>query len=102
MRDVSFDDDELIVDLFCGSGGASEGIRMALGRDPDVAVNHNAEAVAAHKANHPGTRHVRGDVWHANPREVCGARRVGLLWSSPTCTFFSQAKGGPLEHKEAT
>lgn len=33
-----------IVDLFAGGGGDSEGIRRALGRDPDVAVNHDALA----------------------------------------------------------
>jgi DNA (cytosine-5)-methyltransferase 1 len=27
---------ELIVDCFAGGGGASQGIRMALGRDPDI------------------------------------------------------------------
>lgn len=37
---------ELIVDLFAGGGGASEGIKQAFGRDPDIAVNHDAEAVA--------------------------------------------------------
>ena len=29
----------LIVDLFAG-GGASHGIEMALGRSPDIAINH--------------------------------------------------------------
>lgn len=36
----------LIIDLFAGGGGASGGIRMTLGRDPDVAINHNKIAVA--------------------------------------------------------
>lgn len=53
----------LIVDSFAGGGGASTGIRMALGRDPDIAINHNAEAIAMHKANHPGTRHYIEDIW---------------------------------------
>ena len=34
------------VDLYCGGGGASEGFRMATGRDPDVAVNHDPKAIA--------------------------------------------------------
>lgn len=92
----------LVVDLFAGAGGASLGIRNALGRDPDVAVNHDAAAVAVHAANHPGTRHLRGDVWHADPRIVCSGRPVDLLWASPTCTFFSKAKGGPLDRKRAS
>lgn len=31
----------MIVDLFAGGGGASTGIEIALGRSPDVAVNHS-------------------------------------------------------------
>lgn len=88
--------DGLVVDLFCGGGGASEGLRRGLGRDPDFAVNHNAEAIAMHEANHPGTRHFVGDVWHASPLEVTRGRRVDWFHMSPTCTHFSQAKGGPL------
>ena len=45
----------LIVDNFAGGGGASLGIEMALGRSPDIAVNHDAEALAMHIANHPKT-----------------------------------------------
>ena len=45
----------IIIDLFAGGGGASEGIKMALGRDPDVAVNHDPKAIAMHMANHLGT-----------------------------------------------
>ncbi|RVL22688.1 DNA cytosine methyltransferase, partial [Sinorhizobium meliloti] len=41
----------LIVDSFAGGGGASTGIEMALGRSPDIAINHNPEALALHTAN---------------------------------------------------
>lgn len=92
---------ELVVDLFAGGGGASLGIRDAIGRDPDMAINHDAVAVAVHAANHPTTRHLHGDVWHYAPRDVVGGDSVGLLWASPTCTFFSRAKGGPLDVKAA-
>lgn len=44
----------LIVDSFAGGGGASTGIEMALGRSPDIAINHNPDALALHAANHPG------------------------------------------------
>lgn len=92
----------LVVDLFAGFGGASLGIRDALGRDPDIAINHDPVAVAVHAANHPSTKHLHGDVWHYAPRDVVGRRGVDLLWASPTCTFFSQAKGAPLDRTEAT
>ena len=85
---------ELIVDSFAGGGGASLGIELALGRSPDIAINHDAEAIALHAANHPHTRHYREDVWKVDPREATGGRPVGLMWLSPDCKHFSKAKGG--------
>ncbi len=92
---------ELIVDNFAGGGGASLGIEEATGRSPDIAVNHDPEAIAMHAANHPTTHHLCGDVWDVNPRAVCGGRPVGLLWASPDCKHFSKAKGGkPVQKKK--
>lgn len=85
--------EELIVDNFAGGGGASLGIEMALGRSPDIAVNHDPEAIAMHEANHPSTRHLCGDVWDVDPKAVCGGRPVGLAWFSPDCTYFSKSRG---------
>lgn len=76
---------ELIVDSFAGGGGASLGIHQALGRSPDIAINHDPGAIAMHTANHPETRHYIEDVWKVSPREVTRGRRVGLLWASPDC-----------------
>jgi DNA (cytosine-5)-methyltransferase 1 len=86
----------LVVVLFCGGAGSSYGVELATGRAPDFAVNHAASAIAMHMANHPSTRHFQGDVWHARPFSVTRGRHVSILWLSPTCTHFSQAKGGPL------
>ena len=95
-----FDFHELVVDSFAGGGGASTGIQMALGRCPDVAVNHDGEALAMHEANHPETVHIREDVWAVNPEAAMGYRQVGLLWASPDCKHFSKAKGGkPVSKK---
>lgn len=92
---------ELIVDLFAGGGGASCGIEQALGRQVDVAVNHDAAAVAMHALNHPQTHHYVCDVFEADPRAVTEGRPVGLLWASPDCTFHSKARGGkPIRTKE--
>jgi DNA (cytosine-5)-methyltransferase 1 len=85
--------DELIVDLFAGGGGASSGIEQALGRMVDIAINHDAKAVAVHRANHPQTKHYTSDVFEIDPRFVTGGRPVGLLWASPDCTFHSKARG---------
>lgn len=61
---------ELIVDLFAGGGGASTGIELATGRHVDVAVNHDAEAISLHQANHPQTRHFCSDVFEVDPVTV--------------------------------
>jgi DNA (cytosine-5)-methyltransferase 1 len=86
-------DNEIIVDSFAGGGGASTGIERALGRSPDIAINHDAAALAMHEANHPRTRHYREDVWDVDPVEATGGKPVDLAWFSPDCTFFSKARG---------
>ncbi|KAF0235100.1 MAG: hypothetical protein FD177_259 [Desulfovibrionaceae bacterium] len=83
----------LIIDLFAGGGGASTGIEMALGRSPDIAINHSPVAVAMHAANHPGTLHFCQDVWNVQPTHATKGQPVDLLWGSPDCTHFSKAKG---------
>lgn len=84
----------LIVDSFAGGGGASTGIEMALGRSPDIAINHSADALAMHEVNHPDTLHLSKNIWQVDPLDVVGHRRVGLAWFSPDCKHFSKAKGG--------
>lgn len=92
--------DELIIDSFAGGGGASLGIYWGTGRHPDVAINHDAAAIAMHAANHPATKHYTEDVWKVSPRKVTRGRAVGLLWASPDCKHFSRAKGGkPVEKR---
>lgn len=88
--------DGLIIDSFAGGGGASTGIERALGRSPDIAINHDPEAVAMHEANHPATRHYCRNVWQAAPADVvhdAGGGPVALAWFSPDCKHFSKAKG---------
>jgi DNA (cytosine-5)-methyltransferase 1 len=85
---------ELVVDSFAGGGGASLGIELALGRSPDIAINHDPEAIAMHAENHPNTRHFCESVWDVDPVEATGGRPVGLFWLSPDCKHFSKAKGG--------
>jgi DNA (cytosine-5)-methyltransferase 1 len=91
---------ELVVDSFAGGGGASTGIEAAIGRPVDIAINHNAEAIAMHKANHPETRHFCEDIWAVDPINAAAGRPVGLAWFSPDCTHFSRAKGGQPRKKE--
>ena len=85
---------ELFVDNFAGGGGASTGIEMAIGRSVDIAINHDRDAIAMHRANHPNTRHYCEDVWEVDPTEACAGNPVALAWFSPDCKHFSRAKGG--------
>ncbi|SHL97336.1 DNA (cytosine-5)-methyltransferase 1 [Sphingobium sp. YR657] len=89
----------LIVDNFAGGGGASTGIEAALGHAVDFAINHDEEAIRMHEANHPGTVHIRNNIWQIDPLEVTGGKPVDLAWFSPDCKHFSKAKGGKPREK---
>ena len=92
-------DDEIIVDYFCGGGGGSTGLEEGLGRTVAVAKNHDAAAISMHERNHPHTRHLQTDVFSGDPREETGGRRVGWFHMSPDCTHHSQAAGGQPRDK---
>ena len=111
----------LICDNFAGGGGASTGIEAALGRAVDIAINHDEEAIRMHEANHPGTMHIRNNIWQVDPVEALrelvariraadpsreipinaatNLARVALAWFSPDCKHFSKAKGGKPREK---
>ncbi|WP_316227854.1 DNA cytosine methyltransferase [Bradyrhizobium sp. SZCCHNR3015] len=91
--------DEITIDSFAGGGGTSEGHVEALGRDPDIAINHDRYALAMHRINHPGTRHLVEDVVTVDARSMCDGRPIGLLWMSPDCKDHSKAKGGKPRDK---
>ena len=86
-------DKDIIVDCFAGGGGASVGIEMALGRNIDIAVNHDKEAIRMHKVNHPNTLHLTEDIFAVDLERHIQGRSVGLMWASPDCTSHSKAKG---------
>ena len=97
--EIRISHDATIVDSFAGGGGASLGMEWGLRRTPDIAINHDREAIAMHQANHPDTRHYTEDIWSVDPREVCRTRPA-LAWFSPDCKHFSKAKGGkPVDKK---
>lgn len=83
-----------IVDNFAGGGGASTGIAQAIGKSPDIAVNHNVEALMMHEENHPETKHYNESVWDINIKKALNDEPVLAGWFSPDCTHFSVAKGG--------
>lgn len=98
----------LYIDLFCGAGGTSTGVEAARLHGEQVAkviacVNHDANAIASHAANHPDALHFVEDIRTLNldrllahvevSRKQYPAARV-VLWASLECTNFSIAKGG--------
>ena len=98
----------LYVDLFCGAGGTSTGVENAMIDGRKIAkviacVNHDKNAIASHKANHPDAIHYTEDirtlelgpmVVHVNlARKAYPGAKV-VLWASLECTNFSRAKGG--------
>lgn len=91
--------DDLIIDCFAGGGGASVGIEMALGRQVDIAINHDPDAILMHKTNHPKTLHLTEDIFKVDLKKYVQGKRVALMWASPDCTSHSKAKGGKPREK---
>lgn len=57
----------LYIDLFCGAGGTSTGVEKATYHGSKCAkviacVNHDANAIASHAANHPDALHFTEDI----------------------------------------
>lgn len=98
----------IYIDLFCGAGGTSTGVHLARhGGDPCAkviaCVNHDANAIASHAANHPDAMHYTEDIrtLELGPLAAHVARQrrqypdaFVVLWASLECTNFSRAKGG--------
>lgn len=98
----------LYVDLFCGAGGTSTGVERARLHRRKCArviacVNHDANAIASHAANHPHALHFTEDIRildlgpmkariEQERRHYPKAKVV--LWASLECTNHSRAKGG--------
>jgi DNA (cytosine-5)-methyltransferase 1 len=99
------------VDLFCGGGGTSTGLALAvqalgheLGRDVRLmAINHWEAAVATHKENHPWAEHRCERVEAVNRSTVFPGEALDLLVASPECVHFSVARGGrPVDDQRRT
>ena len=69
------------------------GIELALGRGPDVAINHSAAALALHAANHPETLHLD----HRQPFNVRNLMQgYWSLGASPRFLLLALASGIPF------
>ena len=72
---------------------------MALGRQVDIAINHDPDAILMHKTNHPKTLHLTEDIFEVDLKKYVKGKRVALMWASPDCTSHSKAKGGKPREK---
>lgn len=94
--------------MFCGAGGTSTGVESARVNGEQCAkviacVNHDANAIASHAANHPDALHFTEDirtlelsplVTHIQKSKEQNPDALIVLWASLECTNFSKAKGG--------
>lgn len=81
----------VLIDLFCGAGGLSEGLRQA-GFDPRVGTDFDKHALATYAANHRNTKTLLADVTSVSGdklRKLAGYDDVDLLAGGPSCQGFS-------------
>ncbi|KZC98729.1 MULTISPECIES: DNA cytosine methyltransferase [Thalassospira] len=80
-----------VIDLFCGAGGLSEGLRQA-GIRPVAGVDFDKHAVATYRLNHPSVPVIEGDVEKVTGEqlmELAGVREIDLIAGGPSCQGFS-------------
>lgn len=92
---------------FCGAGGCEIGIRKSIVEDlgkvfKGVAINHWSRAVETMRANFPEINTLSCKIEEALPNElVPEGVDLHLLWSSPSCVHFANARGGrPKSNQE--
>lgn len=98
----------LVIDLFCGAGGATTGIEQAERNGKPLArvaaaINHDPVAITSHKMNHEETKHLVEDIRVTDLSKLKSIVRYFrkkypkaklIIWASLECTNFSIAKGG--------
>lgn len=80
-----------VVDLFCGGGGFSEGLRQA-GFEIIHAVDNDVAAIETYELNHPDVDTCEEDVMEIEPGDL--PKDVDVIVGSPPCTEFSWSKDG--------
>ena len=81
----------VVIDVFCGAGGLSEGLRQA-GFRPLVGVDFDKHAAATYRRNHPGVPVIEEDIRHvAGSRlaALAGNTDIDLVAGGPSCQGFS-------------
>jgi DNA (cytosine-5)-methyltransferase 1 len=83
-----------VIDLFCGAGGFSEGLRQA-GFDIIWAVDNWQVAVDTHKENHPSCITIKDDIIRLSKLPDKEFHKIipdsEIIIGSPPCTAFSNS-----------
>ena len=80
------------VDLFCGAGGLTLGLKQA-GFRVVAGVEINEDYVKTYKANHPEVKVFTGDIREVKGKDVleaCGLDSLDLIAGCPPCEGFSK------------
>src|SRR4051794_8198473 len=85
-----------IVDLFCGTGAISHGIKKYEEQFSVVGgIDLDRAACQTARTNHPGATFLQSSIEDLPPRKFCdiiGADRVDLIVGGPPCQGFSSLR----------
>lgn len=90
------------VDLFCGAGGLTHGLRQA-GIKVEAGIDIDKQAEFAYTANNPGSQFLLWDLSHKNSRSIQKLFRPGrlrLLAGCAPCKPFSKLTNGIKHHSD--
>lgn len=94
-----------LVDIFCGAGGLSKGLKMSGFFEPVAGVELNADASDTYRKNFPSAEVLQTEVMNMTGKQLLkiarnkGHRRVDALCGGPPCKPFSQANKGKTHWK---
>lgn len=95
-----------VIDVFCGAGGMSAGLKAA-GLRVRAGVDVRADCIETYRLNFPRSRAIQADVADLNAvdlRRLLSGRRPFVLAGCPPCQLFSQLHrsvrpvGGEFRH----
>lgn len=80
------------IDLFCGAGGLTQGLRDA-GFDVRLGLDKDKDAIAAYKLNHPDATVVEASITDLSADEILALAggHVDVVVGGPSCQGFSTA-----------
>lgn len=87
---------EIVVDLFVGGGGVSEGFKQVLGIDFVFVYNYDELVIGMYVVNYLFIIYYCEDIWYVDLCVDVVGCFVGWFYVLFDCMYFSQVKGGQL------